>query len=99
MYVFNFPAINTTINTVDDRYYQALKIKEEVHEVQDEIENMNIALRNGCIPRYTTDNYIMELMDVIQACETALREFDAKHLAQIRSEVIKKNNYRKYYGD
>lgn len=37
-------------------------------------------------------SYVMELMDVIHACETALREFDA-----IKALVIKKNDDRGYY--
>ena len=43
-------------------------------------------------------NYIEELMDVIHACETALREFPVEVLDDVKREVIAKNNDRGYYG-
>lgn len=41
--------------------------------------------------------YAMELMDVIHACETALREFDPCQLDRIKALVIRKNDDRGYY--
>lgn len=43
--------------------------------------------------------YVMELMDVIHACETALREFDPQTLDRIKALVISKNDDRGYYDD
>lgn len=42
-------------------------------------------------------SYAMELMDVIHACETALREFEPRQLDAIKALVIRKNDDRGYY--
>lgn len=41
--------------------------------------------------------YAMELMDVIHACETALREFEPRQLDAAKMLVIRKNDDRGYY--
>lgn len=43
--------------------------------------------------------YTIELMDVIHACETALREFEPRHLDAAKMLVIRKNDDRGYYDD
>lgn len=45
------------------------------------------------------ERYIEELLDVVQACETALREFDPYRVEIIRRNVMTKNDARGYYGD
>lgn len=41
--------------------------------------------------------YIMELMDEIHACETALREFPPAILDEVKRRVVEKNENRRYY--
>lgn len=41
--------------------------------------------------------YLIELLDCIQACETALREFDDEAVNTARLKVIGKNQVRGYY--
>lgn len=43
--------------------------------------------------------YLIELLDCIQACETALREFDDEAVRTARLKVIGKNQVRGYYED
>ena len=43
--------------------------------------------------------YIIELLDCIQACETALREFDQDAVELARRMVMGKNQVRGYYED
>lgn len=43
--------------------------------------------------------YIIELLDCIQACETALREFDDDVVGHCRLRVMGKNQQRGYYED
>lgn len=43
--------------------------------------------------------YIIELLDCIQACETALREFDEDTIRTAQLKVIGKNQVRGYYED
>ena len=43
--------------------------------------------------------YIIELLDCMQACETALREFDEGTVNTARLKVIGKNQVRGYYED
>lgn len=63
---------------------QALKIIEEAEEVMK-------AQRVG------DPLYAMELMDVIHACETALREVPEDTLDSIKRATIRKNEERGYY--
>lgn len=43
--------------------------------------------------------YIVELLDCVQACETALREFDEETIRTAQLKVIGKNQVRGYYED
>ncbi|WP_165170637.1 DUF3310 domain-containing protein [Adlercreutzia sp. ZJ242] len=66
---------------------QADQIAQEAAEVFSAAESGNTA------------TYIMELLDCVHACETALREFSPYTPGAYRDDVIKKNYQRGYYGD
>ena len=70
----------------DTRKSQIAKIVEEASEVVD------APTPNGYLMFYAED-----LMDVIHACETALREFDQSRLDYVKELVIEKNEDRGYY--
>ena len=49
--------------------------------------------------REDEQGYIIELLDCIQACETALREFDDEAVERCRLRVMGKNQQRGYYEE
>lgn len=71
-----------------ERINQLLKVRKEVDETFRAFEHRG---EDGMLP------YAMELMDVIHACETALREFEPHQLDAIKALTIKKNDDRRYY--
>lgn len=73
-----------------ERDEQARAILREAAEARTAFDEIG---EDGMLP------YVMELMDVIHACETALREFDPRQLDAIKALVIKKNDDRGYYDD
>lgn len=73
-----------------DRDEQVQSILREANEARTAFDEI---CWNGMLP------YVMELMDVIQACETALREFEPRHLDAAKMLVIRKNDDRGYYDD
>lgn len=68
------------------RYAQMAKILEEAEEANREIASGNDLA------------YAKELMNVIHACETALREFPPVFLEAAKRGVIRDNDARGYYG-
>lgn len=88
MSVYRFPAIaNPPVIFAN----QLRKIDEEIHEVWD-------AYTKGC-----SDSTVgIELLDVIQACETALRmlpRLSEDDVEELRAKVIEKNLNRFYYDE
>ena len=73
-----------------DRDEQVQSILREANEARTAFDEI---WWNGMLP------YVMELMDVIHACETALREFEPRHLDAAKMLVIRKNDDRGYYDD
>lgn len=73
----------------ETRSIQMKKIIEEVKEAADE---------QAYITPFDPYTYIAEVMDVIHACETALREFPAEVLDSVKRDVVSKNYERGYYG-
>lgn len=70
------------------RYEQVCAVLSEAREAKVAFERRS---EDGML------SYVMELMDVIHACETALREFDPRHLDAAKMLVIRKNDDRGYY--
>ena len=86
-FVWNFPETKWEVGTDDlTRRGQADHIVQEAAEVFSAAE-------------YESDeDYILELLDCIHACETALREFDKERIDKARQLVIEKNFARGYYN-
>ncbi|MEG1246501.1 hypothetical protein [Gordonibacter sp.] len=68
------------------RREQSLKIVEEAEEAMNARAGYSVF-------------YVIELMDTIHACETALREFPESLLTDMKEAVICKNEQRGYYGE
>lgn len=69
---------------------------DQLTKTREEVEEANSAYYavNNEIP------YGVELMDVIHACETALRmNFTDDEVANLHSLAVEKNRKRGYYGD
>lgn len=96
---YNFPAAEKFIpSSPVTRTMQAIKIDEESKEVSDAIDS--IYTDTGCYvrPKKTRENdYIVELLDVIHAAETSLREFNNDEIQRAFKTVIEKNKKRGYY--
>lgn len=88
-YPYVFPDAS---NLVHDYIEQLDKIRSEVYEV---IQEAGYCLLSS--NRF--ENMIIEVMDVIHACETFLRYFeDNADMSELRKKVIEKNQKRGYYG-
>lgn len=74
-------------------YERSMQVAAIMREADEARIAFDSAWKDGLLP------YVMELMDVIHACETALREFDPRQLDAIKALVIKKNDDRGYYDD
>ena len=86
---WQFPPCSQWVPSNDyQRDTQTRAVLQEAHEAREAFERRG---EGGMLA------YVMELMDVIHACETALREFDPCHLDAIKSLVIRKNDERGYY--
>ncbi len=86
MFKFNFPKTRFVPSESDvSRRAQADQITQEAAEVFSAAEKDD------------EQAYISELLDCIQACETALREFDIEVVQASHEEVIAKNTARGYY--
>lgn len=72
------------------RNLQARKVAEEVVEALHAVDQWG---------GENVDGYIMELMDVVHAAETALREFPEDVLDAAKASAIEKNGRRGYYGE
>lgn len=87
-FTYNFPATRFVPGVNDlTRRGQADQITQEAAEAFSAAEKGNEL------------SYIIELLDCIQACETALREFDDDTVNTARLKVIGKNQVRGYYED
>lgn len=88
-FVFNFPVSRfAPANRCDySRRGQADQITQEAAEVFSAAENDD------------ERKYIVELLDCMHACETALSEFDDSAIADAWQEVVYKNAERGYYDD
>ena len=86
---YQFPPCKRWVPTDSHtRMDQKLKIVEEASEV------VFAPAPNGCQMFYA-----IELMDVIHACETALRELSDDLVSSAKEIVICKNSERGYYDD
>ena len=97
-YPYVFP---DATNMADDWLSQVYKIKEECDEVIAIVEHMKYA---GVAFIEPLHEMLVEVLDVIHACETLLRlmdlnesSFNYHDIAQLRDEVIEKNRKRGYY--
>lgn len=88
MYVYNFPATVFVPGCWVDRVRQADKVAAEAAEAQEAAVVMECGR-----------HYVMELLDVIHAAETALREFDKGLVDECAARVHDKNSLRGYYGE
>lgn len=88
-FIFNFPASKfASFNNAEyTRREQADQITQEAAEAFSAAE------------RGDEQAYIIELLDCIHACETALAEFDDVSIAMAWQEVVNKNAERGYYAD
>ena len=100
MSVYRFPAIDGLEEfTPDDQFH---KIVEEIKEVKQAKWKLSLEIHN---PDSTIDavgelfdEFGMELLDVIHACETMLRmNFEDEKVEELRARVIEKNARRGYY--
>ena len=88
---WQFPPCRQIIPVSDRaRDKQLRKILEEAVEARVAYER---CAEDGMLP------YTIYLMDVIHACETALREFEPRQLDAAKMLVIRKNDDRGYYDD
>lgn len=93
-YPYNFPEFAHKPFYLD---YQIAKIESEVSEV-------NVALKDLIFSDgpMRVRALASEIMDVIHACETALRMVNDSYevdLAEVREMTIEKNRVRGYYAD
>lgn len=86
-FVFNFPATRFSSMRAYTRRGQADQITQEAAEVFSAAE------------RDDGDAYLVELLDCIHACETALAEFDDVAIAEAWQKVVFKNAERGYYDE
>ena len=86
MFTFNFPPYREIPKTRGGRVHQTAKIRLEAKEASEAAHMDELS-------------YVMELMDVIHAAETALREFDFELLDHAKDMVIRKNRNRRYYRE
>lgn len=86
---WQFPPCEQWVPSNDSmRDAQTLAILREAAEARIAFDEIG---KDGMLP------YVMELMDVVHACETALREFEPRQLDAIKALVIRKNDDRGYY--
>ena len=97
-YPYVFP---DATNMADDWLSQVYKIKEECDEVIEIVDHMK---NSGVAFVGPLHEMLVEVLDVIHACETLLRLMDWNEsstyyydMAQLRDEVIEKNRKRGYY--
>lgn len=94
-YIYNFPPM---MGDYDARDCVA-KIQEELSEFQAETGIYTFTECTGEFDRLNI-KAVMELLDVIHACETMLRLFDNDYLVSAaEAEVVRKNDERGYYTD
>lgn len=88
-YVFNFPLSRFVCANCPEytRRGQADQITQEAAEAFSAAE------------RDDEREYLVELLDCIHACETALSEFDAVEISEAWLEVVNKNAKRGYYDE
>lgn len=99
MYVYNFPAIAHPAETE----LQLDKIKDELLEFEHELTVDYEQPFDVHSKHYKFDDTnlkaLIELLDVIHACETELRKFDKELVDYAQVVVVEKNEKRGYYGD
>lgn len=103
-YHYNFPAMAKLRDWRNDEQMTAIKL--EMVEADEALDDLCCYRRRDA---YAIDPYKLnwlrkcygtELLDVIHACETALRiEFTDGEVSHMRDDVEDKNRERGYYGD
>ena len=89
-WTWNFPPCPQWVPESDgQRIRQTRKVAEEVVEALHAVDQWGDENVSG---------YVMELLDVVHACETALREFPEDMLDAAKRKVVMKNYARGYYG-
>lgn len=79
----------------DADFAQVEKIVEEIYEIDDAMEDF-MDDKNA----ETSESLGMEILDVIHACETLLRNiYEDSEVAKLRDKVIIKNEERGYYDE
>ena len=89
---YNFPAYKDIPIDAVSQVRQFRKISEEWNEAITSWHDYKFNSMNQ-------DDYVMELMDIIHACETLLREFEQCVVDDCKKKVINKNAERGYYDD
>lgn len=97
MYVYNFPAIAHPAETE----LQLDKIKDELLEFEHELtvdyeQPFDINSKHYKFDE-TNLKALIELLDVIHACETELHKFDKTLVDYAKTYVVEKNQKRGYY--
>ena len=86
-YQFNFPATKFSIDTSITMRDQAEQIAQEAAEAFSAAEQCDY------------NHFVIELLDVIHACETALYTVPIGTLRDAKIAVLRKNNERSYYSE
>lgn len=99
---YRFPAMAKLGEWSDGQ--QVAKIIDEAKEASLELSLYDHELRCHGSNSLEADEYVerygLELLDVIHACETALRmRFDETAVLSMQEYVIEKNRKRGYYGE
>lgn len=91
-YIYNFPPMMGEFDATD----VVAKIHDELSEFQAEVGIYTFTESTKEFDRLNV-KAVMELMDVIRACETMLRLFDNDYLVRAaHAEVLRKNDERGY---
>ena len=86
-FAFNFPLTVFTVQNGYTRRGQAEQITQEAAEIFSAAE------------RDDEGDYLMEVLDCMHACETALAEFDETAIGEAWQKVVYKNAERGYYDE
>lgn len=92
---YQFPKIETS-NTINQQIW---KMREEMLEIEAEHSEIIVAQMMG--EPYSFEDLAIETIDLMQACETLLRElpFSKREIDALHQKVIRKNRARGYYKE